>query len=164
MSLVKIGSVLVELPARPVKVTPFAGRVERASAAFDPTNYIIRLPASDGEAQLIAHAYGARFLDFGNEPNLIRPHEVLRAATLGSSEIIGRATELGSIEAGKFADLLILDRDPLADITNTTSLSFVMKNGRLYGANTLEEVWPCQKSLESQWFWRDAPTSTSASD
>ena len=88
-------------------------------------------------------------------------HEVLRAATLGSAEVIGRVGELGSIEAGKFADLLILDRDPLADITHTTSLSFVMKNGRLYDANTLDEVWPRQKPLEAQWFWSDAPpTST----
>jgi hypothetical protein len=85
------------------------------------------------------------------------PHEVLRAATIGSSEVIGRATELGSIEPGKFADLLILDRDPLADITNTNSLSFVMKNGRLYDANTLDEVWPRHKTLEEQWFWSDAP-------
>lgn len=86
------------------------------------------------------------------------PHEVLRAATIGSSEVIGRAAELGSIEAGKFADLLILDRDPLADIVNTQSLRFVMKNGRLYDAETLDEVWPRQKPLEAQWFWSEAPT------
>jgi hypothetical protein len=85
------------------------------------------------------------------------PHEVLRAATIGSSEVIGRASEIGSIEAGKFADLLILDRDPLEKITNTNSLSLVMKNGRLYDANTLDEVWPRQKKLETQWFWKDAP-------
>ncbi|WP_198683337.1 amidohydrolase family protein [Peristeroidobacter agariperforans] len=85
------------------------------------------------------------------------PHEVLRAATIGSSEVIGRAAELGSIEAGKYADLLILDRDPLNNIANTNSLSFVMKNGRLYDANTLDEVWPLQKKLEAQWFSTDAP-------
>jgi Tol biopolymer transport system component len=86
-----------------------------------------------------------------------KPHEVLRAATIGSSEVIGRATEIGSIEVGKFADLLILDRDPLVDITNTNSLSFVMKNGRIYDASTLDEVWPREKKLEKQWFWNDAP-------
>ncbi|WP_129775559.1 amidohydrolase family protein [Peristeroidobacter soli] len=84
-------------------------------------------------------------------------HEVLRAATIGSSEVIGRATEIGSIEASKFADLLILDRDPLADITNTSSLSLVMKNGRIYDASTLDEVWPREKKLETLWFWKDAP-------
>lgn len=87
------------------------------------------------------------------------PHEVLRAATIGSSEVIGRATELGSIEPGKFADLLVLDRDPLADIANTRSLSLVMKNGRLYDANTLDEVWPRQQALEAQWFWSDSPAT-----
>jgi hypothetical protein len=85
------------------------------------------------------------------------PHEVLRAATIGSSEVIGRAAELGSIEPGKYADLLILEQDPLADITNASALSFVMKNGRLYDANTLEEVWPRQKPLDEQWFWSDTP-------
>jgi imidazolonepropionase-like amidohydrolase len=85
------------------------------------------------------------------------PHEVLRAATIGSSEVIGRAAELGSIEAGKFADLLILDRDPLADIGNTQSLRFVMKNGRLYDAATLDEVWPRRQPLKAQWFWNEAP-------
>jgi len=85
------------------------------------------------------------------------PHEVLRAATIGSAEAIGRAAELGSIEPGKLADLLILDRDPLADITNTTALSFVMKNGRLYEADTLNEVWPRQRPLDEPWFWKDAP-------
>jgi hypothetical protein len=74
---------------------------------------------------------------------------------MGTQSMIKRT--LVAIEAGKFADLLIMDRDPLADITNTMSLSFVMTNGRLYDANTLDEVWPRQKKLDEQWFWKDAP-------
>ncbi len=80
------------------------------------------------------------------------PHEVLRAATLGSATTIGRAAEFGSIEAGKYADLVILDRDPLADITNTLSIRSVMKNGRLYDGSTLDEEWPRQRPLPTPWF------------
>jgi len=78
--------------------------------------------------------------------------QVLRAATIGSAEVIGRALDLGSIEPGKLADLLVLDRDPLADIRNTRSLDMVMQNGRLYDAATLDEQWPRVKAREKQWF------------
>jgi hypothetical protein len=85
------------------------------------------------------------------------PLEALRAGTIGSAEAIGRASEFGSIEAGKFADLVILKADPRADIRNSRSLAEVMKNGRLYDADTLDEVWPRQKSFEPPWFAADRP-------
>ena len=78
--------------------------------------------------------------------------QILRAATIGSAEVIGRALDLGSIEPGKLADLLVLDRDPLADIRNTRSLSLVMQNGRLYEAATLNEQWPRMQRRDAQWF------------
>jgi imidazolonepropionase-like amidohydrolase len=80
------------------------------------------------------------------------PHEVLRAATIGSAETIGRQDEIGSLEAGKFADMVILDRDPIADIRNTLAIAQVMKNGRLYDAATLDEVWPRPRKLAPQWY------------
>jgi Tol biopolymer transport system component len=85
------------------------------------------------------------------------PHEVLRAATMGSAEAIGRAAEFGSIEPGKYADLIVLDRDPLADIANTLAIHEVMKNGRLYDGATLDEVWPRQRALPEPWYWADRP-------
>lgn len=78
--------------------------------------------------------------------------QILRAATIGSAEVIGRALDLGSIEPGKLADLLVLDRDPTEDIRNTLSLSLVMQNGRLYDAATLDEQWPRVRKREGQWF------------
>ena len=49
------------------------------------------------------------------------------------------------------ADIIVLDKNPLADIRNTMSLHYVMKNGRLYDANTLDEVWPNQRTLPAQY-------------
>jgi Tol biopolymer transport system component len=88
------------------------------------------------------------------------PMEVLLAATIGSSRAIGRAAEFGSLEPGKFADLLILTKDPLVDIKNTLSIESVMKNGRLYDASTLDEEWPRQRPLKPLWFWEgESPDS-----
>jgi Tol biopolymer transport system component len=83
------------------------------------------------------------------------PHEVLRAATIGSAETIGRQDEIGSLAPGKYADLVILEKNPLDDIRNTLAIAQVMKNGRLYDAATLDEVWPERKPLAPQWFSRD---------
>jgi hypothetical protein len=46
----------------------------------------------------------------------------------------------------------VLDRNPLEDIRNTNSLRYVMKNGRLYDANTLKEVAPRDKPLDRMWW------------
>ena len=80
------------------------------------------------------------------------PMEVLHAATMGSSKTIGRDAEFGSLEPGKFADLIILDKNPLDDIRNTLSIEYVMKDGRLYDGNTLNEIWPRQRLLPPLWF------------
>lgn len=87
----------------------------------------------------------------------VAPHDVLRAATVNGSEILGRSGELGTIEAGKYADLVVLAKNPLEDIRNTASIRRVMKNGRLYEGDTLDEVWPRKRALPPQWFWGDAP-------
>jgi hypothetical protein len=82
------------------------------------------------------------------------PHEVLQAATIGSAETIGRQDEIGSLEVGKYADLVVLDRNPLTDIRNTLAIAWVMKNGRLYDASTLDEIYPAPRKLADQWFSR----------
>ena len=81
------------------------------------------------------------------------PMEVLRCATVNGSKIIGRPDDLGSIEPGKLADLVIMDKNPLDDIHNTNTIHWVMKNGELFEGDTLNQVWPEQKKLEPLYFW-----------
>jgi len=69
-------------------------------------------------------------------------HQVLRAATLLGAEISGLGRDLGMIDVGKLADLLVLDADPLEDIRNTNSIRYVIKNGVIYEGDTLTEIWP----------------------
>ncbi len=81
----------------------------------------------------------------------------LRAATLHGAEAIGFAQDLGSIEEGKLADLLVLDANPLEDIHNTNTIRYVMKNGELFEGDTLDQIWPEVRSLPSMWWQRGGP-------
>ncbi len=84
-------------------------------------------------------------------------HDTLRVATIFGAEAIGLQQDIGSIETGKLADLVILDKDPLTDIRNTDSVRMVMKNGELYNADTLDQIWPQQKPLGAQYWWGTEP-------
>lgn len=83
----------------------------------------------------------------------IDPIDVIRIGTISSANGIGLGGELGSLEVGKLADLQVLARNPLDDIRNTTSVELVMKNGRLYEASTLAEIWPRQRQPDPLWWW-----------
>jgi Tol biopolymer transport system component len=82
----------------------------------------------------------------------MKPHDVLRVGTIFGAEGIGLDKEVGSLEVGKLADLQVLDANPLEDIRNTVRIRYVMKNGRLYDAETLAEVWPRKRELPRLWW------------
>jgi imidazolonepropionase-like amidohydrolase len=62
----------------------------------------------------------------------LSPAEALRAATITPAQVLGVDDDLGTIEPGKLADLVLLDGDPLEDITNTRRIASVIARGRVY--------------------------------
>jgi Tol biopolymer transport system component/imidazolonepropionase-like amidohydrolase len=70
------------------------------------------------------------------------PFEALRGATIDGARYFGMDTELGSIEPGKLADLVVIDGDPLSDIRDSEKVAWTMLNGRLYEAATMNQVAP----------------------
>ena len=84
-------------------------------------------------------------------------HDALRAATIMGAEAIGLGRDLGSVEPGKLADLVILDANPLDDIRNTNTVDKVMMNGRLYDGDTLDELWPRQRPAPMEPWRNTAP-------
>ena len=82
-------------------------------------------------------------------------------ATILGAEAIGFGQDLGSLEEGKLADLVILDRNPLEDIRHTNTVHAVMKNGRLYDGSTLNQLYPEERPLPPM-EWRHAEPATAA--
>jgi imidazolonepropionase-like amidohydrolase/Tol biopolymer transport system component len=68
------------------------------------------------------------------------PLEAIRCATLYGAQYIGLDHDLGSLETGKLADLIVMEKNPLENIRNSDSIEYVMKNGRLYDASTMNEI------------------------
>ena len=81
-------------------------------------------------------------------------HDVLRVGTIFGARSIGLDRDLGSIETGKLADLIVFDANPLTDLRAILKPRYVMRNGFLFESETLDSVWPERKKLPRRW-WMD---------
>jgi imidazolonepropionase-like amidohydrolase len=82
--------------------------------------------------------------------------QALSTATINPATSLGMEADLGSVEPGKLADMVIMNANPLDDIRNSDKVSHVVLNGRLYQADTLEEVTTGNSKLRPFW-WQTTP-------
>ena len=82
------------------------------------------------------------------------PIDALRTATIRAATKLGMEDDIGSLEAGKLADLVILDSNPLEDIYQTDKIDMVMLNGRLYDVATLNETVTGTRTTE-KFYWQE---------
>jgi imidazolonepropionase-like amidohydrolase len=80
------------------------------------------------------------------------PLEALKTATVTPATALGYIKDIGTLEAGKLADLVILNADPLDDIGATDDIDSVMLNGRLYDAETMNEIGGAERKRK-KYYW-----------
>jgi Tol biopolymer transport system component/imidazolonepropionase-like amidohydrolase len=90
------------------------------------------------------------------------PHEALQAATINGARYLGLDADLGSLEVGKRADLIVFGADPLANIRNTEDVDYVMVNGRLFDADTMAEIGGKQRPAPTFYWQRHGSASAIA--
>jgi imidazolonepropionase-like amidohydrolase/Tol biopolymer transport system component len=90
------------------------------------------------------------------------PVEALAAGTINAARSLGYSKDVGSLEAGKLADLLVLDADPTVDIRNSDKINRVMLGGRLYDPTTLNEVSTGKRVRQPYWWERSGEAFSGA--
>jgi imidazolonepropionase-like amidohydrolase len=91
---------------------------------------------SHGEIQGLGAHWELWMLQMGG----LTPLQTIRCATMNGAEYIGMGDQIGSLEKGKLADLIVLDKNPLDNIRNTENIKYVMLNGRLFDAETMNQI------------------------
>ncbi|TSJ41109.1 amidohydrolase family protein [Mucilaginibacter corticis] len=81
------------------------------------------------------------------------PLQVIRCATMNGASYLGMDKEIGSLERGKLADMIVLNQNPLDDIRNSDNIKYVMINGRLYDSETMNEIGNHEK-LRGRFWWQ----------
>ncbi|HEY6551938.1 MAG TPA: amidohydrolase family protein, partial [Vicinamibacteria bacterium] len=124
----------------------------RISAELQKAGVSVQLGAHGQREGLAAHWELRMFVQGG-----MSPLEALRAGTLDGARYLGMDKDIGSLEPGKLADLVVLDANPLEKIENAEQVGLVMVNGRLYEGKRLDQVGNHPKKREPFFWERKAP-------
>jgi len=124
----------------------YIGNAKAAKAALD-AGAQVQLGAHGQLQGLGAHWELWMFVQGG-----MTPLEAIRSATLSGARYLGMDADLGSIEKGKLADLIVLEKNPLEDIRNSETVRLVMKNGRLYDGRRMDETGNHPKARD-KFYW-----------
>jgi Tol biopolymer transport system component/imidazolonepropionase-like amidohydrolase len=125
--------------------------------------------------QLGAHgqreSLGAHWEIWMFEQGGMTPLQALRAATLDGARYLGLDHDIGSLEPGKLADLIVLDGNPLENIRNTHAVHYTVVNGRVFDSATMNEIGnhPHQRKpfffqMQGQETWGAAATAAMTAD
>ncbi len=104
---------------------------------------------SHGQLQGLGYHWEMWALKQGGMSN----HHVLRAATLHGARYLGLHKDIGSLEKGKRADIVICDKNPLENVKNVSTIRWVVKQGYIYEADTMDRQWPSEKPRPQFPWW-----------
>ena len=121
----------------------------RVVAALDRAGVPIQLGAHGQREGLAAHWEMWMFEQGG-----MTPHHALRAATINGARYIGMDADLGSLEAGKLADLIVLEQNPLENLRSSEIVRYVMIGGRIFDAVSMNEIAGEKEQRKPFWFQR----------
>lgn len=128
------------------------GHIQTSKTAKALTDVGVKVNlGAHGQLQGLAAHWELWMFEQGGMTNL----EAIRAATLNGAQYLGMGNDVGSLEIGKLADLIVMDKNPLENIRNTESVIYTMVNGRLYDTETMNEIGNHTKE-RTKFYWENS--------